>query len=106
MRAAGRLKEIVEIYSNSIVKDEYGQEKETRVLKQSTRAELKHNSGNRELENSEIVHNYTKTLVVRYYVDVEDYDLIKWENKFYRVIDVEPSKDYQFKTIRMEKCND
>ena len=42
----------------------------------------------------------------RYYVDVDDYDIIKWENKFYRVIDIEPNRDYQFKTITMEKIND
>lgn len=106
MRAAGKLKEIIEIYSNTITKDEYGQEVETKVLKCSTKADLKHTNGNRELENSEIVHNYNKTLTVRYYVDVDDYDIIKWENKFYRVIDIEPNRDYQFKTITMEKIND
>ena len=106
MRTAGRLKEIVEIYSNTITKDEYGQDVEQRVLKCSTRVDLKHNNGNRQLENSEIVHNYNKTIVVRYYVDVEDYDLIKWNNVFYRVLDVEPNREYQFKTITMEKIND
>lgn len=106
MRAAGKLKENIEIYENTITKDEYGQEVETKTLKATTKAELKHNSGNRNIENNEIIHNYNKTFIVRFYVNVGDYDIIKWENNYYRVLDVEPNRDYQYKTINTEKIND
>ena len=106
MRAAGKLKEVIEIYSNEIIKDEYGQEVETKVLKCSTKPELRHYKGSRNIENSEIVHNYLKSFLVRYYVDVDDYDIIKWDGKYYRVIDIEPNREFQYKTINAEKIND
>lgn len=106
MRAAGRLKENIEIYSNTITKDEYGQEREVMTLKTTTKAQLVHSGGNRELDNEEITHSYRKQFTVRYYVDIDDYDVIKWENKYYRVLDIEPNKEYQYKVINTEKIND
>lgn len=106
MRRAGLLNELIEIYTKTIVKDEYGQEVEELTLKQTTRAKLVHNNGNRSLENEEIVHNYNKTFTVRYYVDIDDYDVIKWNGKYYRVLDVEPNREYQQKVINTEKIND
>lgn len=106
MRGAGQLKEIIKVYCNDIVKDDYGQEVEEKKLKYVTKAKINHNSGNRSLENNEIVHNYNKSFTVRYYVPVDDYDIIEWKNNYYRVLDIEPYEEYQYKVINTEKIND
>lgn len=106
MRRAGLLNEPIEIYKVVITKSDYGEESETLELRNATKASLKHNSGNRSIENDEIVHNYNKSFTVRYYVEVDEFDKIKWDNKFYRVLDIEPNKQYTYKVINTELIND
>lgn len=106
MRRAGQLNEKIEIYKVNWVKNDYGSQVEELELRTSTRAKLMNLSGNRMVENDEIVHNYSKSFLVRFYVEVEDYDKILWNGKYYRVIDIQEDRQYQEKIINTELIND
>lgn len=106
MRRAGLLNEVIEIYKLNVSKNDYGQEVRTWDLKLSTRAKVSYNTGSRDTENSEITHNYTKSFTVRYYVNVEENDQIKWGGKLYRILEIERSREYQQIVINTELIND
>ena len=72
----------------------------------TTRAKVNHSKGNRELQNEEIFYNYSKTFVVRIYVDIRDADRIKYGDKFYRVTSIEPDTQSQQKIIVTELVNE
>lgn len=100
---AGDLNEVITVYSVEYVKNNFGEEVETMVEKFKTRACIWHRSGGRRLSNDSIVYDYTKTIQVRYYVDISDLDIIKWEGKYYRIADIEPNKRDMCKTINIEE---
>lgn len=106
MRRAGLLNDIIEIYKVNWVKDDYGNQVEELELRTTTRANLLPYNGSRNIEASEVVHNYSKTFKVRYYVEVEDFDKILFEGKYYRVLSIESSKEYQEKLIYTELIKD
>ena len=62
--------------------------------------------GTREIQNNEIFYDYSKTFIVRMYVDVLDTDRIKYDDKYYRVISIEPDLHLQQKTILAELVNE
>lgn len=99
MRRAGLLNEKIKIYKVNWEKDVYGGQSETIELRSETRARVVYNSGSREVVNDEVVHDYYRTMVVRYYVEVEDYDVIYWNGKYYIVLSIDSSREYQEKTI-------
>lgn len=103
---AGLLNEPIAVYKSVITKDEYGQEKTDWVEKCKTRARLKHDSGDRTIENNEVVFNHTKTFEVRKYVQVADTDRIYWNNQRFRILNIEPDRILQSKIIKTELIND
>ena len=76
------------------------------MLKAITRARVIHNNGNRPLQNSEVFYSYNKTFQVRIYVNVDEFDLIKYDNKFYRILSLDKNKEEQLITINTELVND
>lgn len=103
---AGLFKEPIEILKNVITKNEFGEDNSEWVSMHKTRARLIHDNGTRTIENGGIFHDYTKTINIHYYVDVNDFDRIKWNGRQYQIQDIEPSDDKSYKTIRMEVIND
>ena len=67
---------------------------------------MNHTLGTREIQNNEIFYDYSKTFVVRMYVDVLDTDRIKYGDKYYRVISIEPDAHQMQKTILAELVNE
>lgn len=106
MRRAGLLTEPIEILSVEKKRNDYGEETEIQKSKCNTRARVLHNKGGRKQENQEITYIYNKVFLVRYYVDIADFDLIRWNGKKYRVLDIEPDKVRQEKTIYTEQINE
>lgn len=106
MRRAGLLREVIEIYKVVWEKDEYGNQVESLELRFKTRAKVEHVSGLRNIVNNEIIHDYTKTFLVRGYVEVEDYDKILYNGKYYRVLSIDLNSEYQQKIINTELVND
>lgn len=100
---AGDLNEMITVYSIEYVKNDYGEEVETMHEKFQIRACIWHRGGGRRLTNDSIVYDYTKTLQVRYYADIDDLDIIGWGDKLYRIVDIEPNKRDMCKTINIEE---
>jgi head-tail adaptor len=105
---AGILNELIDIYEPVEEINEYGERLFTWKLKYTTRASVSWDSGSRNIENSEIVNNYTKTFTVRSYVPVTEKDEIHWQEKKYRIISVEHRKELSFNgiLIRTELINE
>lgn len=103
---AGLLQEIITIYTPSILKDEYGEDRTEYKKKCSTRARLIHNNGNKGIQNYEMFYSHTKTLQVRHYVNIKNFDRIEWNGDMYNVIDIEPNKDLMMQQIIIELIND
>lgn len=103
---SGILTENIEIYSPHIVINEVGEQVNEWIYKNKTKARVIHNNGARNIENREIVYNYTKTFQVRFYVDIDEFDRIKWDKKFYRILDIDKNKEQQQITITTELVNE
>jgi head-tail adaptor len=100
---AGDLNEVIDVYQVIYTKNSFGEEVESIVKKLTTRACVWHRSGGRRVSNDSIVYDYAKTIQVRYYVDIDDHDLIVWSGKTYRIMDIEPNKRDMCKTINIEE---
>lgn len=100
---AGTLNEPISVYYSYISKNNFGEEEETLTKKFDTRASVWHRSGGRRITNDSLVYDYSKTIQVRYYVDIDDFDIIKWGDKYYRILDIEPNKRDMCKTINIEE---
>lgn len=103
---AGLLTDVIDIYSPSASTNQFGEESTVNVLKSITRARVIHNNGNRTLQNSEVFYSYNKTFQVRIYVNVDEFDLIKFNDKFYRILSLDKDKEQQLITINTELVND
>lgn len=103
---AGKLTEQIEIFTPIITKNDVGEQATEYKLKLSTKANVQHNKGNRDIENNEVVYNYSRTFEVRIYVDVSEFDRIKWKNKYYRILDIDTNKELQQITILTELVNE
>lgn len=92
---AGQLNEVISIFRQVESQSEYGDISTSYKEVGKTRAKVNHSLGNRGVQNNEIFYDYSKTFVVRIYVDVVDSDRIKYGEKFYRVISIEPDARLQ-----------
>lgn len=100
---AGILNKKIYIYRSVIVKNDFGEEVESYYESSSTRAGVSHQSTSRTVINSEIQYPYTKFFVIRNYVDVTENDLIKYENKYYRVLSIEDNDELQNKRVDVQR---
>jgi head-tail adaptor len=103
---AGLLKEKIQIITPQLTVNDYGEQTTEWVSKYNTRARLIHTGGGRVEYNDEIFYSHMKTLEVREYVPVDDFDRIIWNNKQYRILDIEPDEAQMKKIIRIELVND
>lgn len=103
---AGHLTEKIEILRKAITVNEYSEEVETWNVIYTTRAALLHKSGSKAVENNEVRTAYTKEFTVWYYVDIDEFDKIKWNNKYYNVLDITPNKANNNKIITVELVNE
>ena len=103
---AGILKEIVTIKRAAIVKNSFGEEVETWIDVTTTRAFVKQTTSQRTETNNEITYDFTKEFRVRYYVDVQPYDILVWNNQRYRIIQLDKQKDLQQITLITQLIND
>lgn len=103
---AGLLKEKINIITPIITTNDYGEQTTEWNIKYPTRARLIHTSGGRIMPNGEVFYSHIKTLEVRAYVPVDDFDRIVWNEKEYRILDIEPDESQMKKIIRVELVND
>lgn len=103
---AGKLSEHIEIYSPNVVRNEFGEQHIEYILKNETKANKVNLRGSRTVENNEVVYNYVKLFEVRIYVDVNEFDRIKYDSKFYRILNIDKDKELQKITIECELVNE
>ncbi len=103
---AGILTENITIKRPTVTKNAYGEEVTEYEVIWTTRARVVHTGGGRIVENESIFYNQTKTLEIREYVPVDYYDIVEWDGRKYRVIDIEPFKKQQKQQIKIELIND
>ena len=73
----------------------------------TTRADVIWNNGNRIVSNEEIFYENTVSFVVRFYCPLEDTMRVKYQDKLYRIISINPEKEtYSRKTIIAELINE
>lgn len=106
MKRSGLLTEIIKIYRPSVMQDDWGNQATTDELVTTTRARVVFNNGSRNLENQEVVYDYTKIFTTRFYVDVKDFDKVFWQGNFYRVTTVERNSVLQETYIHTQRVND
>lgn len=102
----GLLQEVIQIITPVVTKNAYGEETTEWQEKLTLRANLTHKDGTRTNTNGEIFYTSTKIFEVRFYADIDEYDRIVWEDKIYRIINIEPNRKVQKKTIISELVND
>lgn len=103
---SGLLKEPIEIWTKTLITNDFGEEEENWIIKDTTRARLVHDGGARVNQNDEIVFTHSKTFQFRLYVEVDDLDRIKWNGKFYRILNIEPDREQMCQTVKTELIND
>lgn len=103
---AGELRETITIQQPAVIQDDYGANGIEWKNVISTRAKAIYNSGNRQNENNEIVHNSTITFTIRYYHNVTDDMRIIWNGNKYRIVSIYKELYKQSTTIITEIIND
>lgn len=104
---SGLLKDNITFQKQFVSVDEYGHEITTYTDAFTTRADVIWNNGNRIVSNEEIFYENTVSFVVRFYCPVEDTMIIKFQDKKYRIISINPEKEtYSRKTIIAELINE
>lgn len=103
---AGQLNEPIQIYEMNVVINDYGERKDSWILKYSTRAQVVYDGGNRNDNNNEIQYSYTKTFKVRSYVPVFETDKVRWQGKDYRILTIDRRRTTNDILIRAELINE
>jgi len=86
---AGLLTRPITILTPETTINEFGEQVQEYKLKYKTRARVLHDSGSRDIMNGEIFYPYRKSFDVRSYVPVNEFDIIEFEDKRYRIITID-----------------
>lgn len=70
------------------------------------RANFKLDNGNREVENSEDVVNYTATITIRYNAQISTDMRIEYEGNEWRILAIFPDAHLQQKVVKVELINE
>lgn len=70
------------------------------------RANFKLDNGNREVENSEDVVNYTATITLRYNAQISTDMLVEYEGNNWRILAIFPDSQKQQKIVKVELINE
>lgn len=103
---AALLKDPIEIYELKTSKTEYGTIETSYVLKYNTRAHIMFNSESQVVSEGEIFYPINRTFIVRHYVPIVETDLIRWNDKFWKIMSINPNKYYNDQEILTTLKND
>lgn len=103
---SGLLTEDITILRPEVTINDYGEKDQEYKEHYKTRAYVIHKSGNREIENQEILHSYIKTMEIWSYVDVKDTDWVLYDEKKYRILSIELVKKQLKKVLTVELVNE
>lgn len=103
---AGILKETITILQPRTTVNEYGEQVQMYIDKFTTRARVDWNGGNRNITNDEVLYNYQRTFHMRFYHTVSEFDVVLWQGKKYRIINIERIREYNEQIITTELINE
>lgn len=103
---AGQLTEPIEIHRKMQTKSDFGSVQTSYVLRTATKAQVINQGGSRLEENNQIFYDYRKTFVIRYYIDVQDDDHILYEGVWYRILNINPERKFNSKSIQCERVQE
>lgn len=98
---AGLLTEIVDIYRPTVTTNTLGEQVTVYNHVHTYRAHVVHRSRNRENIQGDVVYPNTHNLQMRIYVDIEDNDIIKFQDRYYRQTQA-PLKDRVLQCVTLE----
>ena len=101
---AGLLKEVIDVYRPTTTTNGLGEQVTTYTKVNSYRARVVHRSHNRENFEGDIHYPNTQSLQLRIYVDIQDNDIIKFQEHYYRLTQAPlRDRDLQCTTLEMEQ---
>lgn len=103
---AGQLKDIIEFEQRELIANQFNEQVIEYHKCLTTKAQVIYSSGARSVENNEMVVNYNPVFVIRYYHAINETMRIKFNNHYYRIVSIEPQKQYQQKRIITELINE
>lgn len=98
----GLLKDKIDIYRPITSQNEFGEMIQEYKPWYCTRSRVVSNGGSRELMNNEIFYPYRKVFEVHKYVDVNETDVIHYDNKRYRILSIDLDRTQMKKVIMTE----
>lgn len=102
---SGLLNERIEVMKYIKVINEYGEPVDELHREYECRAKVIHNSGSRQVINSEIQFPYNKTFVVRIHVPIHEDNFIQWDGVLYRILSIDRDRNLQQTVISTEIVN-
>lgn len=103
---AGLRNEVVDIMRYTNAPNEYGEIVKTLTKEYTLRAKVNHLSGSRTVRNDEIQYPYAKTFVLRYNAPITEDNLIRWQNKLWRVQSIDNDRDMKQTVVITEIVNE
>jgi len=103
---AGILKDKIYLYKPVVTKTDYGDTKVDFEQFYETRASVLWNSGNRDDVNNEIFFAQYKTFIMRSYVPITEHCQILFNNKKYRVLNIEYNEKYRNLEVNTSLVNE
>jgi len=94
------LKNQIDIYELKESKTEYGTIKKNYEFKYHTRAYVRFNSENQVISEGEVFYPINRTFIVRAYVPVTETDIIKFEDKSYKILSI--NKNIYYNDIEIQ----
>lgn len=103
---SGQFNKVIAIYDPIEITNEYGEKETVYRFSRATRAKVEISNGSRTNENNEIVYNHSKTIYVRSYITINDTSVIVYQDKDYRVTNIEKRDEYDDIMISVEEINE
>lgn len=103
---AGKLKEKLDFFKIQEVQTESGFKHSEEVFMFTARAERTKNKENFVVDAEEIFHNINLTFRLRYRAEVDETNIVIYNQNRYRIISINPWKSDNEMTIIIEKINE
>lgn len=103
---AGLLRDTIEFEQRELISNQFNEQVVEYHKCLTTKAQVEYSTGNRAIENNEMVVNYSPVFNIRYYHNINETMRIKFNNQYYRIISIQPFRQYQYKKIITELINE
>lgn len=102
---AGSLEHTITILRLQQSTNDFGEQFDLYVPCCKTRASVTPMSGGRTDESHEIFYAHTYKFIIRRYINIGDFDRIMWQDKQYRVLNIDDDRALNQKIITAELVN-